>query len=209
MRGAASLRCALKSVRPHRSRSTMSGSRLLVVCGIAAAAVVSACALISDASSPTSEFGTYAEPPYRLVVSSDDTVDVYRMRAWPDHSGQEYILQLEYAAPFDVSDTATALAYGRRLWPIVTDVAEKHGLDTAVLTATNIRRWRNGRTWAYAIHHFGIVAVRDAMGAWRLESSGEPLEETIRENGGLRDSTGRRSIEHFTGPRVNRSGNGG
>ncbi len=115
------------------------------------------------------QFGPYYRQTKQLRLPSGETLIVYRVKHWTFANGQPPALQLEYEAPFPVSDTARLRALTRRIWPAFAPYVEGAGLRAAIVTATNLQRREAGRAWAAQMQHFGLIAERDSTGRWRLQ----------------------------------------
>lgn len=101
---------------------------------------------------------------------------MYRVKRWTFTDGAPPALQLEYAPPISVDDTAGLRQLAHRIWPAFAPYVESAGLRGAILTATNID-WHGNRSVAYTaqMRSFGLIAHRDSLGAWRLEGHAAPL----------------------------------
>jgi hypothetical protein len=124
---------------------------------------------------PQGQFGPYQPPFKRLVLPDGEQLVVYRVQYWTFASGDPPALQLEYEAPFSVSDHAQVQQLARRIWPLFLPYVEGMHLRTAFITATNLER--HSLAWFMTSHarSFGIVAAEDAAGTWHFEKDTIPL----------------------------------
>ncbi len=127
-------------------------------------------------SQPQGHFGAYRRTDNKILrLASGDTFTVYRVKYWLLRDGSPPALQLEYAPPFPVSDTARLHALTYRLWPAFAPYVRAADTRVAILTATNLV-WRgNALAWRATFNHFGLIAERDSAGTWRLNGERFPL----------------------------------
>ena len=104
-----------------------------------------------------------------------DTIPVYRVKRWAFEDGSPPALQLEYEAPVSVADTTAVRALARRIWPVFAQYVVDQKVPVGILTATNLNQRGTTALWGATIAHFGLIAVRDSLGVWRLRDSGEVL----------------------------------
>jgi hypothetical protein len=120
---------------------------------------------------PQGQFGPYYRHSKHLALASGDTLTVYRVKAWTFSSGEEPALQIEYEAPFPVSDTAAIRREVRLIWPAFAPYLEVNHFTGAIITATNLRIhgiWPIA--WSSTHESFGFVADKEANGGWHVES---------------------------------------
>ncbi len=125
---------------------------------------------------PQGQFGPYYRQSKHLVLATAETLVVYRVKYWTFQDGSLPALQLEYEAPFLVSDTAAVRREAFRLWPAFAPYAEAKGLKAAIITATN---FHVSGVWpiAWTSHqdHFGLLVFKHLSGQWRLQHDSVPL----------------------------------
>jgi hypothetical protein len=79
-------------------------------------------------------------------------------------------LQLEYEPPFSIADRAAVAQEAHHVWPFFAPYVEAKGVQSAILTATNLR-WKGWWpvVWSTRMRHFGIILRRDDKGVWWAE----------------------------------------
>lgn len=174
MRWGPSFAARMKRGRNHPIRSTFGLSKSMGMQRLLVALVLIASAGCREGS-PRSQFGEYSRHNKELRLASGDTFTVYRVKYWIFNDGSAPALQLEYEAPFPVSDTARLRVLAHRIWPAFAPYVEDLDLGAAVLTATNLRRSGSAFAWTARMQHFGLVAERDTAGIWRLRGDPRPL----------------------------------
>jgi hypothetical protein len=122
---------------------------------------------------PAGQFGPYAAQNKLMYLANGDTLTVYRVKYWHFNDGSPPALQLEYASPLPVSDTAGLARIAMQIWPGFLPMVTSAHLGTAILTATNLEKVGGPGAWATRTHHFGLIAVRDSVGSWRLKDGVE------------------------------------
>jgi hypothetical protein len=135
---------------------------------------------VGSPSVPAGQFGPYSDSNRQLRLASGETFVVYRVKRWAFGDGSPPSLQLEYASPVPVSDTATIRQVGERIWPAFAPYVEAAGLRSAILTATNLEKLGVPGAWATRSHHFGLIALRDSLGVWRFQDHAEVLPAVER-----------------------------
>lgn len=135
------------------------------------AATLSAC----ESPQPSGQFGPYPKRTKELTFREGDTLAVYRVKRWAFEDGSPPALQLEYEAPFSVADTIAVRALARRIWPVFVQHVVAQKVSVGILTATNLNQRGTTALWGATMAHFGLIAVRDSLGVWRLQDSGEVL----------------------------------
>src|SRR6266542_7100650 len=116
------------------------------------------------------QFGSYYRETKHLVVAPSNTLTVYRVRYWSFKDGSSPALQLEYEAPFAVSDTEAVRREAFRLWPAFAPYVEAKRLRAAIITATNFRIsgvWPIA--WTSHQNHFGLIAQKGPGDQWHLQ----------------------------------------
>jgi hypothetical protein len=130
---------------------------------------------------PEGQYGSYDRRPGHLILESGDTLTVYRVKYWTFASGDPPALQLEYEAPFSVSDTLAVHQEVRLLWPDFAPYVEAQNLTAAIITATNLRI---AGVWPLAWHSQarsnGVGATRGPDGHWRIAKDTSPLPAADR-----------------------------
>jgi hypothetical protein len=125
---------------------------------------------------PAGQFGPYAPQNKLMYLANGDTLTVYRVKYWHFNDGSPPALQLEYASPIPVSDTAGLARIAMQIWPGFLPLVASAQLSTAILTATNLEKVGGPGAWVTRTHHFGFIAVRDSLGSWRVkDGSALPL----------------------------------
>jgi len=118
------------------------------------------------------QFGAYHRQHKTLRLATGEELTVYRVKTWTFSDGAPPALQLEYELPSSVSDTDAVRRYGRLAWPVFDRYLEKRGFQSAIVTATNLRRTDSGPAWSSTQQSFGLVADRNSSGRWHFE--GDP-----------------------------------
>ncbi len=118
-------------------------------------------------SVPEGQYGSYLGPFRHLVMPDGAQLQVYRIKYWTLTNGPP-VLQLEYEAPFGITDTATGHAVARKIWPLFAPYVDNAHVSAAIITATNLERHFGGLFWTTSARHFGVVATRDQFGVWRF-----------------------------------------
>jgi hypothetical protein len=132
-------------------------------------------------SVPAGQFGPYSDLNKQLQLASGETFVVYRVKRWTFGDGSPPSLQLEYASPVPVSDSATIRQIGERIWPAFAPYVEAAGLQSAILTATNLEKVGGTGAWMTRTHHFGLIARRDSLGIWSFQGHAEALPPAERD----------------------------
>ena len=120
-------------------------------------------------SLPHGEFGPYYRRSKHLLLPTGDTLLVYQVKYWNFSSGEPPALQLEYEAPFKVSDTNAVRREAVLLWPFFEPYVEAQHLQGAIITATNLRisgLWPVA--WTSRDVHFGFIIVEEEDGRWHF-----------------------------------------
>jgi hypothetical protein len=153
--------------------SRMNGTLLR---GIVLCLLVAGCTPLSCSEAPiVNQFGAYPETPGYLETASGERFPVYRVKYWQFDNGDPPALQLEYAPPVNVSDTAAVRAYAHAVWPACRPYVDAAGTRGAIITATNLERTRRGLARTARLRHFGILADKDSLGRWVLDGETQPL----------------------------------
>ena len=125
---------------------------------------------------PQGQFGPYYRQSEHLVLAATDTLTVYRVKYWTFKDGSSPALQLEYEAPFAVSDTAAVRREAFQLWPRFAPYVETKHLRAAIITATNFRL---SGIWPIAStshqKHFGLIAEKGPGDEWHLQRDATAL----------------------------------
>ena len=119
---------------------------------------------------PQGQFGPYSRTVMHLVLSPAETLAVYRVKYWTFNDGSAPALQIEYEAPFPVSDTAAARREAIHIWPMFAPYVRGMGLSAGIITATNLRIkgfWPIA--WSSQTHHFGFVVEEGSIGSWHFQ----------------------------------------
>lgn len=112
-----------------------------------------------------------------LVLSPGDTLVINRVRRLEFGETSTSALQLEYEAPFSVSDTAADVRMATRVWPFLLPYLNAQSLRTAVITAVNSHSLSSpsfGSSVGVSAS-FGLVAERRTGGDWYLIHIDLPL----------------------------------
>jgi len=127
-------------------------------------------------SLPHGPYGPYSRRTKHISLPSGETLVVYRLKYWTFRSPEPPAIQLEYEAPFAVSDTAAVQTETRVLWPFFVPYLEAKGVTAGIITATNLHILRLGPiTWMGRTRSYGLVAHKGSDGVWRLETDSLPL----------------------------------
>ena len=119
---------------------------------------------------PQGQFGPYSRTVMHLVLGPAETLTVYRVKYWTSNDGSAPALQLEYEAPFPVSDTAAVRREAIHLWPMFAPYVRGMGLSAGIITATNLRiRGLWPIAWSSQTHHFGFVVEEGSIGHWHFQ----------------------------------------
>jgi len=121
------------------------------------------------------QFGPYHARNKQLRLADGDTFTVYRVKYWTFDDGSAPALQLEFASPVPVSDTAGVRRAAERIWPAFAPYVEGQRLRAGILTATNLEKVGGPGAWATRAVYFGLVARRDSAGTWRFDGHPEAL----------------------------------
>ena len=122
---------------------------------------------------PVGQFGPYHWQNKQLRLPGGDTLTVFRVKYWVFNDGAPPGLQLEYEAPYPVSDTAALHQLLRRLWPAFVPYVESMHLSNAIVTATNMtRHGAPPLPWTATFHSWGYIVQRDSAGGWRVKGDG-------------------------------------
>jgi hypothetical protein len=132
------------------------------------------------ASEPMGQFGAYHERNKQLRLADGETLTVYRVKHWQFGDGSPPALQLEYASPVPVTDSASVRRLAIRIWPAFAPYVEEQGLRTGILTATNLEKVGTPGAWVARTHHYGLIAERDSAGAWHFQGQSEALPPAER-----------------------------
>ena len=124
---------------------------------------------------PSGQFGAYPKRTKALAFREGDTLAVYRVKRWTFEDGSPPALQLEYEAPTSIADTTAVRALARRIWPVFAQHVVDQKVAVGILTATNLNQRGTAALWGATMAHFGLIAIRDSLGVWRLQDSGELL----------------------------------
>ena len=142
---------------------------------IVVAPLLLAAMMACDRPHPSGQFGAYPRQTKELAFQEGDTLAVYRIKRWTFSDGSPPALQLEYEAPIPVADTMAVRALARRIWPVFAQHVVDQDVSVGILTATNLNQRGTAAMWGATMAHFGLIAVRDSLGVWRLQDSGEAL----------------------------------
>src|SRR4051812_21293466 len=121
---------------------------------------------------PAGQFGAYATRNKLMYMANGDTLTVYRVKYWHFNDGSSPALQLEFASPVPVSDTAGLARIATQIWPGFLPMVESAQLGTAILTATNLEKVGGPGASVTRTHHLGFIAIRDSLGSWRFKDGG-------------------------------------
>ena len=148
--------------------------RLNGVLALGLAVAPSAC-MCGAPMEPFGQFGPYHEHNQQIVLQDGTAFTVYRVKHWTFKDGSPPALQLEYASPVPVADTAGVRRTAERIWPAFAQYVEARHLDNAIVTATNLELTGHPGAWFARTHHFGLIAERDSAGRWHFQGHDETL----------------------------------
>ncbi len=128
------------------------------------AGYLSAC----QGSTPIGQYGPYSPESMHLVLATE-TLTVYRMKHWTFTDGSAPALQLEYANSLGMSDTNALRRKAVEIWPAFAPYVEDRALESAIITATILRKRSFGVFATTDNQYFGVIAFRDSLRQWHLE----------------------------------------
>ena len=115
-------------------------------------------------------YGPYYRHSKHLVLGEAETLTVYRLKTWTfADASSPPAMQLEYEAPFSVTDTGEVRREALRVWPWFAPYVTANGLHIAIITATNLH------SGAVPSGHYGLIAEDGPGNSWRFKDSGGAL----------------------------------